>query len=497
LTTQLNAVQRATTVALNAHLILPLRELIASVQQTIGQLDIAAPLMVVKGDGSLVCADWALQRPIETILSGPAASVVGAWHVAGRRDIWVVDVGGTTTDIAALRNGRPSLNPVGARVGGWQTMVEAIDVHTAGLGGDSHVQVNRRGEVLIGPRRAVPLCLLAREHPEILDDMQHYLTERRGVKEGERPPERNGVTEFVQPLRTPSVELSSEDAALLSDIAGGPQSLATLVSRLRNEVYLRQRVDALETRRLIQRAGFTPTDALHVLGRYRVWDAEASRLGAEWLSTLLGISAEAFCENVVRSVSDRITTELVSKVLEDEGEQPHWDTEPSASALLRRALDVPANSELDCRLSLNHPLVAIGAPVEAYMPRVAGQLHTDLVIPPHAEVANAVGAVSGGVVQRVRVVISQQERVPPIRVHLPDCVRDFDDLEEAVRHAQAHVTPLVEAMARLAGADSTQIETRMERCDHQSTTSRGQMVYLGTELVFTAAGRPSFALRQG
>ncbi|MEJ5198483.1 MAG: hydantoinase/oxoprolinase N-terminal domain-containing protein, partial [Anaerolineae bacterium] len=84
LTSKLNAVRRATTTALNAHLILPLRELIASVQRTLDDLAIHAPLMVVKGDGSLMRAEWAMRRPIETVLSGPAASAVGAWHLAGR-----------------------------------------------------------------------------------------------------------------------------------------------------------------------------------------------------------------------------------------------------------------------------------------------------------------------------------------------------------------------------------------------------------------------------
>jgi N-methylhydantoinase A/oxoprolinase/acetone carboxylase beta subunit len=130
LTTRLNAVRRATTTALNARLIPLLRELIATVRRTLDEQGITAPLMVVKGDGSLVRAEWAMQRPIETILSGPAASVVGAWHLAGRRDVWVVDVGGTTTDIAVLHDGRPRLNPEGAQVGEWRTMVEAVDVHT-------------------------------------------------------------------------------------------------------------------------------------------------------------------------------------------------------------------------------------------------------------------------------------------------------------------------------------------------------------------------------
>ncbi len=78
LTSKLNAVRRATTAALNAHLVAPLTELIGSVERTLAEWGIAAPLMVVKGDGSLVRAEWATRRPVETILSGPAASVSGA-----------------------------------------------------------------------------------------------------------------------------------------------------------------------------------------------------------------------------------------------------------------------------------------------------------------------------------------------------------------------------------------------------------------------------------
>ena len=87
LTSQLNAVRRATTVALNAHLILPLTDLMAHVQNTLLAQGIHAPLMVVRGDGSLVRAEFAIHRPIETILSGPAASAVGAWHLARRNGL--------------------------------------------------------------------------------------------------------------------------------------------------------------------------------------------------------------------------------------------------------------------------------------------------------------------------------------------------------------------------------------------------------------------------
>ena len=118
--------------------------------------------MVVRGDGALVSAAFARQRPIETILSGPAASLVGARHMTGLDDAIVSDIGGTTTDVAVLDNGRPRLDPEGATVGGFRTMVEAVAMRTFGLGGDSEVALEDGGltpRILLGPRRVVPLAL--------------------------------------------------------------------------------------------------------------------------------------------------------------------------------------------------------------------------------------------------------------------------------------------------------------------------------------------------
>src|SRR5215470_17712241 len=124
--------------------------------------------MVVKGDGSLVSAEFALARPVETILSGPAASVVGARHLVSENDILVADMGGTTTDIALLSGGLPVLDREGALVAGWRTMVEAVAVHTYGVGGDS--EVHRDGDgIHVGPRRLVPLSLLCQQYPAMLE----------------------------------------------------------------------------------------------------------------------------------------------------------------------------------------------------------------------------------------------------------------------------------------------------------------------------------------
>lgn len=486
LTTRLNAVRRATTVALNARLIPLLRELIASVGRTLEQLGVTAPLMVVKGDGSLVRASWAMGRPIETILSGPAASVVGACHLGSCGEAWVIDVGGTTTDIAALSGARPSLNPEGAQVGPWRTMVEAVDAHTVGLGGDSLVRLEADGRLAIGPRRVVPLCMLADKHPTVVEELRRQLAD-------EAPPSLAG--QFVLTQRR-GQGLSEDDRALWCQIEAGPQSLVSLLDQMRYGWLMVRRIEGLESRQVLLRAGFTPTDALHVLGRFVLWSTDAARLGAQLLADRLGLSPEAFCQQVVEGLSDRVSRALVSKVLGDEEGLPRWEEEPTAAALLARALGKVPQSNLACRLRLQRPVVAIGAPVEAYMPRVAQQLQTDLVIPEHAGVANAVGAVAGGVALQQRVLIQPLDGDKQYRLHLPDRVADLSSVEEAVAYAREVVPARLAGQARAAGAD--QVEVQMTRVDQQAPVRGGwgDQIYLGTELTFRAVGRPSPA-REG
>ncbi len=497
LSSRLDSVRRATTAALNAQLIPLLHELIATVRQTLDQMGVMAPLMVVKGDGSLVRAGWAMERPIETILSGPAASVVGAWHLAGRRDVWTVDIGGTTTDIAVLDGGRPRLNPHGARVGGWRTMVEAADVHTVGLGGDSHVHLNG-SSLAIGPQRVIPLCLLASQYLGVVDQLRKQSQEKTGGRIGQ----------LVVAQRPGARGLSAEKRALLDSLRDGPRLITSLVE---DGPLAAQRVRGLEARQIVLRSAFTPTDALHVLGRLNLWDAEASRVGAQMLAKQLGstgnlaqspgLSVETLCERVIDGVGDRVSKALVTKILSDEdsasgaGTPPDWEQEPSAAALLARALGSKPDSDLRCEMRLRQPVVAIGAPVEAYMPRVADQLSTELVIPPHAEVANAVGAVTGSVVQQIRVTIQPVDG-DTFRLHLPDGVRDFSTLAESVQCAEETMTERVESMAHEAGGATLSpghIEVRTEREDRTAPV-RGDRIYLGTEMTFTAVGRPGLAM---
>jgi len=138
----------------------------------------------------------------------------------------------------------------------------------------------------------------------------------------------------------------------------------------------------------------------------------------------------------------------------------------------------------------------VGAPVKTYLPDAAHRLHTRLVVPTHAEVANAVGAVAGLVVERVRVEIRQiqQDGAFIYRAHSPLGVSDHTDLTECIRAITTPHTEYVRQKAVLAGAE--QVEIHVERRDHfGSSQGNTDDIYLETELQFTAMGRPSTVKR--
>ncbi len=494
LTSNLHAPRRALTVALNARLIPLLQQLILSVNDMLAEKAIQAPLMVVKGDGSLIEALLALERPVETILSGPAASVVGARHLSGASDVFVVDMGGTTTDIALLHSDRPVLNVAGATVSGWQTMVEAIAIQTSGLGGDSEIRWDEKEGLVVGPRRVVPLSLLAYEQPQVLDILHRQL-----AKETVGPYTGRFALRQRQ-LSHGQNSLNPEQRAVWEALAAGPTPLESLF-RTAFQAYSWQRaLDQLVEWGLVVISSFTPTDAAHVLGHYRAWSVEAAELGARlWRRRILALPAIGdegeFCRQVMRQVTVQLGRALVSAALAQTDKVDLNGSGPCRHVFVDRALTGQNETEalVDVALTLHRPLVAIGAPVGTYYPAVAERLHTQLYIPPHAEVANAVGAVVGSVIQRVRVLIKPLPDEAGFRLHSPTGVQDFTELEEAADNAIEAARLLAEDRARRAGATEVQVQVRREDRIYQPPDSSGQALYLETEVIAAAVGRPKLA----
>jgi N-methylhydantoinase A/oxoprolinase/acetone carboxylase beta subunit len=328
------------------------------------------------------------------------------------------------------------------------------------------------------------LCLLAARYPRVA---QHLLQQASTLPE--RLHEEAG--EFLIPGRPAANSVAGIEGDILERLSLGPQPIETLVSESRLRGLLGHAVENLESLGLVRRAAFTPTDALHALGRFRRWDSGAAQAGAIILAARAGLSAEGLCERIIESVADRIATELVTKVLSDEVGSLSWDREPAGRSLVRRAFDDQDDEDLQCHLTLRKPLVAIGAPVSAYMPGVAKRLNAEIVIPPHADVANAIGAVTGSVVQRAQAQVSPSHEGDKIRLYLPEGVEDFGTVEDAIARAEKVMSAYVQQLASQAGGE--EVQTHMTRRDHwipvQGTAV--ESLYMGSELTFSAVGRPS------
>src|SRR5271169_2486731 len=273
LSSKLDAPRRALTAALNARLTPQIGRLIEALSQVLAEETIHAPLMIVKGDGSLMKAEIAIEYPVETILSGPAASVVGAGHLTGLADFVVADMGGTTTDIAVVSQGRPVISEQGALVGVWRTMVEAVDVRTSGLGGDSETRFDRQLRLRVGPRKVMPLSLMAHAFPAALPLL-------RSSAELARLPDHAAQFAFRNPDRRPPEHLSSQERRVWEALDSEPRRVSALVRSGAGLEALHRLADA----GLAAIAAFTPSDAMHVLDKQHDWCREAAECGARILA---------------------------------------------------------------------------------------------------------------------------------------------------------------------------------------------------------------------
>jgi N-methylhydantoinase A/oxoprolinase/acetone carboxylase beta subunit len=458
LSSKLDAPRRALNAALNARLTPQISHLIEALSRVLADESIQAPLMIVKGDGSLMRAEIALEYPVETILSGPAASVVGAGFLTGLTDFVVSDMGGTTTDIAIVSGGRPVISDEGALVGVWRTMVEAVDVRTSGLGGDSETRFDRQLRLRVGPRKAMPLSLLARTFPATLPQL-------RSIAELERLPEHAAQFAFRNPDRTPPTRLSTLERRVWDALDVEPRPVSTIVRSASGLDALHRLADA----GLATLAAFTPSDAMHVLGKQHDWCCAAAECGARILATeernalaaRAAASPHEICERIYEHVVRETGRVVLAAVLSSdpgiEAQARGWGA--LGDRLIEEIIAGRRFSQLlNATLDLTRPLIAIGAPAAAYYPEVARRLGARLSIPAHAEVCNAVGAVAGVVSQTVEILVNQPT-FKVFRVHDPAGNQDYEDSAPAVEHARRVSRDLALAAARRAGAADPHVET--------------------------------------
>ena len=453
LSSSLDAPRRALTAALNARLISRVSNLIEAVQRAMAQLQIRCPLMIVKGDGTLALAESVVTRPIETVLSGPAASLVGAHWLSGLDSFIMSDMGGTTTDLGVLLNGRPRVAPDGAELGGWRTMVRAIDVRTIGLGGDSEVLLGPQGKLSVSPQRIMPVALLGQRFPEVLAMLEADLADVDG---GNSMQGRFVLLPFGARADAPTGELSPREREVLLQVGERPQALR----KLAHSLSVQRAISSLRRKGLIQLSGFTPSDAAHVLGLQANWSREAAYLAGQLGARLREMKfptperTEKFAHDVwnetVRLTGLAILDTALGVKLSD---QQLIDAVCSGNAQLGLAT-------LSIKPSL--PVVAVGGPVKVYYPEVARRLGCEIVFPEHCDVANAVGAAIGVVAQTVVVRVAGDGSGLFV-LHSTLGTQQFSDPAEALRRATEMAREAARAAVLAMGAQAPEVKLSVQK----------------------------------
>ncbi|HQZ08096.1 MAG TPA: hydantoinase/oxoprolinase family protein [Burkholderiaceae bacterium] len=481
LSSALDAPRRALTAALNARLIARVSTLIDAVQRAMAQLQIECPLMIVKGDGTLALAESVATRPIETVLSGPAASLVGAQWMSGLQSFILSDMGGTTTDLGVLQDGRPRITEQGAEVGGWRTMVRAIDVRTIGLGGDSEIHIGANGRLSVGPQRIVPVALLGARYPQVMALLEADLADVQG---GSALHGHFVLLPFGARAGAATIELQPREREMLAQVTEQPQSLRKLARSFGAQRILM----ALKRKGLVQIGGLTPSDAAHVLGLQHNWSTPAAMMAAQLGCRLrdMKFPTPERTQQFARDIWSE-TVRLSARAILDTAVGEHLDENKLVQAVCA------GDGMLGlARISVTPsiPVVAVGGPVGVFYGEVGRRLGCQIVFPEHADVANAIGAATGVVAQTVAVHVAGDGSGLFV-MHSPAGTRQFTDPAEAIEAAMTRARQAATDAVLAMGAVRPQVRMLIRKQLLPNATSDAGLL----EAVVTAeaVGRPNGA----
>ncbi len=485
LTRSLGIHERTVTAILNARLIPIIKELLDSVKKSLRDKNINAPIMIVKGDGSLMGEEQAQDKPIETLLSGPASSIIGATFLANSKDGLVLDMGGTTTDIAILKNGVPRIDPEGAKVGGWLTRVEAAAINTYGLGGDSYLQLDMDGSFKVGPQRVWPIGVMTYQYPHLYEELKRIKIDRSYLLLFSQ------VTDCFMILNEKeTVSLNEREQAILDILRDGPHSLFYIAHHLDADLNFLN-LNRLVNVGVLGRISVTPTDILHAKGTYNQWNTEGSKLAVSLLAHRFHMTMEEFIPFAENNIVNELCYTCIQSLSNNDGNDFIMKDEAVARYLIMKQLEPAEDSAWSCKLTPNIPVIGIGAPVSAWLPPMAKKLGAELIIPEDPEVANAIGSAAGRIMTSVRIQINPGECATGYILHSSYEMRDFEHLEDAVTYAKEFAAAKAREIAENDGA--THIELVIH---HKDTYAESGMVekdvYIGSFIEAIATEPPEW-----
>ena len=441
----LNFYVRAYTAVLNAGAIPVMEEFLGEMETALSQAGIKAPVMVVRGDGSVMSHRFAQEFPIQTALSGPAASMAGAVYLTGMSDALVVDVGGTTSDIGFIESGRVAVCDEGAQIGLWKTHVEAVDMLTAGLGGDSEI-IYDRSEWAVGPRRIIPFCFMASMYKT--DSIFSSILDIRSFSWDN--------TRAFQCLylsgKNPDFSLTRQEIRIIEALGDGPVILPVLSSRVDSFDWKFLQTERLEQTGCILRAGLTPTDLYHAEGKLSLWDPESSAELLKLISLHTDFKIEDLIKILNKSIENSIGSAILSRVFPD----------ISGRLELINPILQQGNNHMHLSPELKSSVIGLGAAASLILGDSVSNFKGDLILPGDGDVANAVGAIISQVLVALKVSIVPTPMETFRVAGLKSSRNIFETLEEAELISVDELKDRLIILARKAGTSEEDITIIME-----------------------------------
>ena len=451
--------ERARTAVLNGRLISVIGRFLDGLESTFREMGITAPILVYKGDGSVMNIEKARKYPVESVFSGPAASSVGGRIISGLEDFIMVDIGGTSTDIAIVEGGMPEIEPEGASIRGWRTHVKAVDMYTVALGGDSLIKLKDpvvdlgNGVVIpffslsrfksfsftIGPERVTPLSRFCVDSPEIIPRIRD-----------------SWVSDYYRLVREPSPgdvtdrcmrvvdTLKRNGAMSMVEIREGTKGLWTIEDEVRD----------LMDGGYLEHGGFTPSDLMVLRGQFENGDPEGSRAGVFALASSLRMKEDDVITRLMDMVHAKIAEAVLVRLMDYRyGE---WRS-PESLKILRDMASLKGPKGFAVLPRIDLPIVGIGAPTRCMMGDVGERLGTELIFPENGDVGNAIGAVcSKMVVSLTATIIPSQDGM--FRVIIPQKEQRYvAKLDLAIDTAKDMLRESVTESLRKDGASNIEI----------------------------------------
>ena len=441
---ELNVIRRGAGTYLNVRLIPIINSFLSAVKNVLSKYDITAPVYIVRSDGSLMSEEYALEHPVETLLCGPAASALGGGWLSKCKDAVVVDIGGTTTDIALLKNGVALTVDGGIKINGWKTFVKGMYIDTFGLGGDSLIRCDGKKTELMD-YRVMPVCMVASKYPLISKRLQELAEDK--FYNSKYPYE--GFELVKSDFEKYNLTDIQED--ICRSLMNGPLIYEDIEDRYAFE----NNIGVLEKYGIVMRFGITPTDIMHINGEFSKYNSTAAKAALNILSKKTYLDENVIADMVYKEFEKKLTINIIRVLIESGGDYYKEGIDKDLLKFITMQYDLGK----ECGMYITDftsgvPVVGVGGPAHIFMDKVASNLNTYAVMPKHSIVANAIGTLAGQIVveKSIEITFRSVEGIPGYCVFLDGKPVESEEFDDAIQVSAEYLKEKVNDSAKRRGA---------------------------------------------